>query len=73
MDRIGITLRDLSWEDTIACAEQADRVGVDSLWVPESITRRDATLVLAAIAARTCTSPSSPSPADCGAGPIAGA
>jgi 5,10-methylenetetrahydromethanopterin reductase len=50
---IGITLRDLSWEDTLDLAVEADRLGVDSLWVPESITRRDAPLVLAALAART--------------------
>lgn len=49
----GITLRDLSWEETLACAEQADAIGVDSLWVPESITRREALLVLAGLAART--------------------
>jgi len=38
MDRLGMPLRDLSYTDTLACAGQADRIGVDSLWVPESIT-----------------------------------
>ncbi len=53
MERIGITLRDLPFAETLACAEQADRAGVDSLWVPESITRRDGTITLAALATRT--------------------
>jgi 5,10-methylenetetrahydromethanopterin reductase len=53
MERIGITLRDLPFVETLACAEQADRAGVDSLWVPESITRRDGTVTLAALATRT--------------------
>ena len=55
MDRIGITLRDLSYTEMLASARLADRAGLHSAWVPESVGKHDAMTIIAALARETST------------------
>src|SRR6266571_3845404 len=52
MDRIGITLRDLSYSEAVLCSKLADTTDVDSVWIPES-AGRDATTLLAGLSVST--------------------
>jgi alkanesulfonate monooxygenase SsuD/methylene tetrahydromethanopterin reductase-like flavin-dependent oxidoreductase (luciferase family) len=50
---VGVTLRDLSYPDALACAQVADSIPIHSLWLPESVGQQDASILLAALAVTT--------------------
>jgi 5,10-methylenetetrahydromethanopterin reductase len=53
MERIGITLREQVPRLLLECAQKADRVGIESLWLPESPGEWDVTVLAAALSRAT--------------------